>query len=290
MLDDPVNLSTATPRVVTPRLTHPTGVTNGHSAGTTAAQQGHKRAADHRGMMMVTSAAAGSLTGGSGRPARILVVDDEPSLAELLTMALSYEGWDVRSAPDGTGALRAAAEFEPDAVLLDVMLPDLDGVEVLRRLRADRPGLPVLFLTARDSAEDRAAGLRAGADGYLTKPFSLEQVVALVRGLVGVAAEPDESVLTVGDLALSVANRTVHRGGTPIALTAAEFDVLHLLIRHAGQVVTGEEIRAQLWGGAFGGRTSLVALSLTYLRRKVDDGRDPLIQVSDAGYRIVAPG
>ena len=235
---------------------------------------------------MVTSAAADSLTGDSGRPARILVVDDEPSLAELLTMALSYEGWEVRSAGDGTAALRIAAEFGPDAVLLDVSLPDFDGVEVLRRLRADRPDLPVLFLTARDSAEDKAAGLRAGADGYLTKPFSLEQVVGRLQRLVGVTGEPDASVLTVGDLTLSVERRTVHRGGAEIILTAAEFDVLHQLMRHAGRVVTEEEIRAQVFPGPVGGRTNLVALSLSYLRRKVDGGREPLLHVSEAGYRI----
>jgi len=239
---------------------------------------------------MVTSAGADSRTGDSGRPARILVVDDEPSLADLLTMALSYEGWEVRSAPDGAEALRVAAEFGPDAVLLDVSLPEIGGVEVLRRLRTERPDLPVLFLTARDSAEDRAAGLLAGADGYLTKPFSLDQVVARLRVLVGDAGEADTSVLTVGDLALSVERRTVHRAGTEIILTAAEFDVLHQLMRHAGRVVTEQEIRAQVWGGAFGGRSNLVALSLAYLRRKIDDGRDPLLHVSEAGYRIVAPG
>jgi len=237
---------------------------------------------------MVTSAAADSLTGDSGRPARILVVDDEPSLAELLTMALSYEGWEVRSAGDGTAALRIAAEFGPDAVLLDVSLPDFDGVEVLRRLRAARPDLPVLFLTARDSAEDKAAGLRAGADGYLTKPFSLEQVVGRLQGLVGVTGEPDASVLTVGDLTLSVERRTVRRGGAEIVLTAVEFDVLHQLMRHAGRVVTEEEIRAQVFPGPFGGRTNLVALSLSYLRRKVDSGREPLLHVSEGGYRIAS--
>jgi two-component system OmpR family response regulator len=155
-------------------------------------------------MTMVRSADPDGLTGDPGRPVRILVVDDEPALAELLTLALSYEGWDVRSAADGAGALRVATEFGPDAVLLDVMLPDFDGVEVLRRLRAGRPGLPVLFLTARDSAEDRTAGLLAGADGYLTKPFSLEHVVTRLQALVGVAGEEDTTVLTVGDLELSV--------------------------------------------------------------------------------------
>jgi two-component system OmpR family response regulator len=238
-------------------------------------------------MTMVTSAAPQCRTGDPGRPARILVVDDEPSLAELLTMALGYEGWDVRSAPDGTAALRVAAEFAPDAVLLDVMLPDLDGVQVLRRLREDGPGLPVLFLTARDSAEDRAAGLLAGADGYLTKPFSLDHVVARLQALVGPAAGPDPSVLTVGDLTLSVRDRTARRGGTALALTTTEFDVLHHLMRHPGRVLTEQVIRAQVWGSAFGGRTNVVALCVGYLRRKVDDGREPLIHPAGAaGYLI----
>ena len=238
---------------------------------------------------MVTKAAAGSRYGTSGRPARILVVDDEPSLAELLTMALSYEGWDVRTAADGTQALRLAAEFTPDAILLDRMLPDLDGVEVLRRLRVDAPDVPVLFLTARDSTEDRAAGMLAGADGYLTKPFSLEAVVARLQTLLDLPAAQDTSVLTAGDLTLSPDRRTVTRGGDPITLTATEFDVLHHLMRHAGQVVPEQEIRTQVWGGSGGfvGRTDMVALCLSYLRRKIDTGRTPLIHtVPPNGYRL----
>jgi two-component system OmpR family response regulator len=246
--------------------------------------------ADHRGMMMVTSAGPGSRHGAPDRPARILVVDDEPSLADLLTMALSNEGWDVRSAGDGAAALRVAAEFGPDAVLLDMMLPDVDGVEVLRRLRGDFPGLPVLFLTARDSAEDRAAGMLAGADGYLTKPFSLDQVVTRLQALLGAAGPADRSMLTVGDLELSVDRRTVRRGDAPITLTSTEFEVLHHLMRHAGRVVPEQEIRDQVWGGSFGARSPMVALSLTYLRRKIDAGREPLIHVAgDAGYVIGPP-
>jgi two-component system OmpR family response regulator len=242
-------------------------------------------------MTMVTSTEPQSRTGQPGRPARILVVDDEPTLAELLTMALSYEGWEVRSAADGATALRLAAEFGPDAVLLDVMLPDLDGVEVLRRLRTDLPDLPVLLLTARDSTEDRAAGLRAGADGYVTKPFSLEHLVARVRALVGAAGGPDPSMLTVADLELSAQHRTVRRGGEPVALTATEFDVLHHLMRHAGRVVTEQEIHAQVWGSTFGGtRTNVVALCLAYLRRKIDGGWEPLSHPrGEAGYLMAGP-
>lgn len=240
---------------------------------------------------MVTTADPGSRYGASARPARILVVDDEPSLAELLTMALSYEGWDVRSAADGAQAVRVAVEFGPDAVLLDRMLPDIDGVEVLRRLRVDAPGVPVLFLTARDSTEDREAGLLAGADGYLTKPFSLEAVVNRVQALLDVPGSPDESVLTVGDLTLSVDRRTVTRAGAPVAVTVTEFDVLHQLMRDAGRVVPEAEIRARVWGGGgFVGRTNMVALCLSYLRRKIDAGRPPLIhEVPPDGYRLGEP-
>ena len=125
-----------------------------------------------------------SLRRADGNAVRVLVVDDEPSLAELLSMALRYEGWDVRTAGTGTAAVREARDFRPDAVVLDVMLPDFDGLEVLRKLRADRNTVPVLFLTARDAVEDRIAGLTAGGDDYVTKPFSLEEVVARLRGLL----------------------------------------------------------------------------------------------------------
>jgi two-component system OmpR family response regulator len=242
-------------------------------------------------MMMVTQAAEGSRSGAPDRPARILVVDDEPSLAELLTMTLSHEGWEVRTAGDGAAALRGAAEFAPDAVLLDVGLPDFDGLEVLRRLRGAHPDLPVLFLTARDSAEDRAAGLLAGADGYLTKPFSLEHVVARLQSLLRAAGTADESVLTVGDLELSTERRTVRRGGEPVTLTTTEFAVLQHLMRHPGRVVTEDEIRAQVWGGTFGAQSRVVALCVTYLRRKIDAGREPLIHTAgDSGYVLGPAG
>lgn len=136
-----------------------------------------------------------------GMPVRVLVVDDEASLAELLSLALRYEGWEVRSAEDGAGALRTARDFRPDAVVLDVMLPDMDGLSVLRRLHQEHADVPVLFLTAKDSVEDRIAGLTAGGDDYVTKPFSLEEVVARLRGLIrrsGAAVARSESLLVVG--------------------------------------------------------------------------------------------
>ncbi len=160
-----------------------------------------------------------------GGPVRALVVDDESALAELLTMALRYEGWEVRSAPDGIGAIRIAREFGPDVVVLDVMLPDIDGMEVLRRLRGHAPEVPVLFLTAKDAVEDRIAGLTVGGDDYVTKPFSLEEVVARLRALLrrsGMVAASRSPTLTVGDLVLDEDSREVARGGAPVELTATE--------------------------------------------------------------------
>src|SRR4051812_25267496 len=147
-----------------------------------------------------------------GNPLRVLVVDDEPALTELLSMALRYEGWEVRTAGDGTNAVRGAREFRPDAVVLDVMLPDFDGLEVLRRLRAEQADMPVLFLTAKDAVEDRIAGLTAGGDDYVTKPFSLEEVVARLRGLLrraGMATVRSDALLVVGDLTMDEDSREV---------------------------------------------------------------------------------
>src|SRR5215470_1777183 len=151
-----------------------------------------------------------------GTPIRVLVVDDEPSLAELLASVLRYEGWEIRTAGDGTSAVRTAREFRPDAVVLDIMLPDFDGLEVLRRVRADLPHVCVLFLTARDAVEDRVAGITAGGDDYVTKPFSLEEVLARLRGLLrraGITRSRSATQLTVGDLTMDEEAREVRPGG-----------------------------------------------------------------------------
>src|SRR5260221_4455739 len=170
-----------------------------------------------------------------GTPIRVLVVDDEPSLAELLASVLRYEGWDIRTAADGSSAVRTAREFQPDAVVLDVMLPDFSGLEVLRRLRAELPQVCVLFLTARDAVEDRVAGITAGGDDYVTKPFSLEEVLARLRGLLrraGVARARAGTELTVGDLTIDEDAREVRRDGELIELTATEFELLRFLMRN----------------------------------------------------------
>ena len=224
-----------------------------------------------------------------GSQPRVLVVDDENTLSELLSMALRYEGWDVRTAPDGLTAVRIAREFKPDAVVLDWMLPDIDGLEVLHRLRAADSHVPVLFLTARDAVEDRVAGITAGGDDYVTKPFSLEEVVARVRGLMrraGTASQARPSAeLQVGDLVLDEDSHEVRRDGVEIALTATEFELLRFLMRNAKRVLNKTQILDRVWHYDFGGQGNVVELYISYLRKKIDVGREPMIHtVRGAGY------
>ncbi len=224
-----------------------------------------------------------------GTPPRVLVVDDEHNLTELLTMALRYEGWEVRAAGSGMAAVRAAREFEPDAVALDMMLPDMDGLEVLRRMREHNDRIPVLFLTARDAVEDRIAGLTAGGDDYVTKPFSLEEVVARLRALmrrtVLVAPDEDDSVLVVGDLTLDEDSHEVTRGGTEIQLTATEFELLRYLMRNPKRVLSKAQILDRVWNYDFGGQANVVELYISYLRKKIDAGREPMIHtMRGVGY------
>ena len=229
-----------------------------------------------------------------GRPVRVLVVDDEATLAELMSMALRLEGWEVRSAPDGLTAVRTAREFRPDAVVLDVMLPDVDGLEVLRRMRADAPVLPVLFLTAKDAIEDRIAGLTAGGDDYVTKPFSLEEVTLRLRALMrrtGVTEATEGASLVVGDLTLDEDSREVHRGGEPVELTATEFELLRFLMRNPRRVLSKAQILDRVWHYDFGGQANIVELYISYLRKKIDAGHPPMIHtMRGAGYVLKPAG
>ncbi len=229
-----------------------------------------------------------------GTPVRVLVVDDEPHLAELLSMALRYEGWDVRSAADGRGAVREARAFGPDAVVLDMMLPDFDGLEVLRRVRAEDPAVPVLFLTARDAVEDRVAGLTAGGDDYVTKPFSLEEVVARVRALMRRAAAVNQgsaSTVVVGDLVLDEDSHEVTRAGEAITLTATEFELLRFLMRNPRRVLSKAQILDRVWNYDFGGKANVVELYISYLRKKIDAGREPMIHtMRGVGYVLKPAG
>ncbi len=228
------------------------------------------------------------LTRADGTPLRVRGVDDEPNIAELLMMALRYEGWDVRTAATGRDAVSTAREHAPDVIVLDWMLPDVDGLEVLRRVRQHDDRVPVLFLTARDAVEDRVAGLTAGGDDYVTKPFSLEEVVARVRALVrrtGVLEQRSDHVVTVGDLTLDEDSRDVTRAGTSIELTATEFELLRYLMRNQRRVLSKAQILDRVWNYDFGGQANVVELYISYLRKKIDAGREPMIHTKrGAGY------
>ncbi|MFF0451134.1 response regulator transcription factor [Streptomyces sp. NPDC004609] len=228
-----------------------------------------------------------------GSPVRVLVVDDETALSELLSMALRYEGWEVRSADDGAGAVRSVRDFRPDAVVLDVMLPDMDGLAVLARLRRELPDVPVLFLTARNRVEDRIAGLTAGGDDYVAKPFSLEEVVARLRGLIrrsGTAAPRSDSLLAVGDLLLDEDSHEVWRGGESIHLTATEFELLRYLMRNPRRVLSKAQILDRVWSYDFGGQANVVELYVSYLRKKIDAGRSPMIHTRRGAGYLIKPG
>jgi two-component system, OmpR family, response regulator len=224
----------------------------------------------------------------SGTAVRVLVVDDERTLTDLMLMALKYEGWEVKSAADGASAIRTAREWRPDIVILDVMLPDVDGLEVLQRIREEDRQVPVLFLTAKDAVEDRIAGITAGGDDYVTKPFSLEEVVARLRGLIRrttLAKDRSDAVLTVGDLTLDEDSHDVDRGGTAVSLTATEFELLRYLMRNPRRVLSKAQILDRVWNYDFGGQANVVELYISYLRKKIDAGRSPMIHtVRGAGY------
>jgi two-component system OmpR family response regulator len=239
--------------------------------------------------MNTTRSGRPALTRPDGTALRVLVVDDDPDLAEVLTGALRYEGWEVRAAGDGAGAVSTARELLPDAVVLDVMLPDSDGFAVLRELRIAKPDVCVLFLTARDAVEDRIAGITAGGDDYVTKPFSLEEVVARLRGLMrraGMARQQEDGPrLVVGDLVMDEDAREVTRAGALIELSPTEFELLRFLMRNPRCVLSKAQILDRVWSYDFGGRAHVVELYISYLRKKVDAGREPMIHtVRGSGY------
>ena len=203
-----------------------------------------------------------------GSPIRALVVDDEEMLKELVSMGLKMIGWEVQSAGDGPAALAIARDWRPDVLVLDIMMPGFDGLELLDRIRKFYPEVPCLFLTAKDSVDNRIEGLAAGADDYVTKPFSMEEVMIRLHRLVqrsGVAAIDDE----------------------PIALTATQFDLLRYLMENAKRVVSKSQILDNVWNYDFGGQANIVELYISYLRKKIDVGREPMIHtVRGAGYVI----
>ncbi|MFD8497551.1 response regulator transcription factor [Amycolatopsis sp. NPDC059657] len=225
----------------------------------------------------------------SNEKVRLLVVDDEPHIADLVATVARYEGWEAVTAGTGQDALREAASFAPDIVVLDLMLPDFDGFTVLDRLRDNGTAVPVVFLTAKDATADRIAGLTRGGDDYLVKPFSVEELMARLRAVLrrsnGPAWKP--SVLEVADLVLNEDTREVRRAGALVTVTPTEYELLRYLMRRSPAVLTKAQILDHVWEYDFGGRSNVVELVVSHLRRKLDSGREPLIHtVRGVGYVV----
>ena len=206
---------------------------------------------------------------------RVLVVDDDPAVSAALNRALRLEGYEVSLAVDGAQALEEVAVRPPDAVILDIGLPTLDGLEVCRRLRAAGDDTPVLMLTARDAVNDRVQGLDVGADDYLVKPFALAELLARLRALLRRRPDDTDEELHFADLHLDPVTREAHRGDRPFTLTRIEFDLLELLLRHPRQVLTRELILDRVWGYTFDSGTNSLAVYVGYLRRKTEAGGEP---------------
>ncbi len=225
--------------------------------------------------------------------ARLLVVDDEPNIVELLSASLRFAGFEVHTATNGTQALRRAAEVDPDLVVLDVMMPGLDGFEVVRRMRQDGQHAPVLFLTARDAVEDRIAGLTLGADDYVTKPFSLGEVVARIRAILrraGLATDAQADRIRFADIELDEDAHEVRRGGQVIDLSPTEFKLLRYFMINPGRVLSKAQILDHVWHYDFGGEATVVESYISYLRRKVDTTEPRLLHtVRGVGYVLRLP-
>jgi len=219
---------------------------------------------------------------------RVLVVDDDPNVLRVMKRGLVYAGYGVDEADSGETALAAARERAPDLVILDVMLPGLDGLEVCRRLRTASPQLPILLLTARDRVPDRVAGLDAGADDYLVKPFAFDELLARVRALLRRTRSGEGEVYRHADLAIDPATREVRRGDRTIELTAREYDLLEFMTRHARQVFSRETIFERVWGSDFMGESNVIDVVVMRLREKLEaDGEPRLIQtVRGVGYTL----
>jgi two-component system OmpR family response regulator len=220
---------------------------------------------------------------------RILVVDDEPNIVDVIAMALRYQGFDVATATTGGEALSQVTALRPHLMLLDVMLPDMEGFEVAERLGAQRAGVPIIFLTARDSTEDKIRGLTTGGDDYVTKPFSLEELVARIRTVLrrsGIA-EAESARLTFEDLELDEDTMEVTRAGQPIQLTATEYRLLRYLMLNPRRVMTRAQLLDHVWDYDFGGDGRVLETYISYLRKKLDALGPPLIQtVRGVGYAL----
>ena len=218
---------------------------------------------------------------------RLLVVEDDPQVRAMLTRALRYEGFEVAAASDGAEAMAALRSSRPDLLLLDLLLPDADGVELCGRLRDEGDIVPILMLTARDTVSDRVAGLEAGADDYLVKPFSTAELVARVRALLRRARDrPAPTTRRVGDLELDATTHEVRRGGRTLRLTRREFDLLALFLDHPGTVLARERLLTEAWGYHSPVETNAIDVYVGYLRRKLEEGGEPRVihTVRGVGY------
>jgi two-component system response regulator MprA len=222
---------------------------------------------------------------------KVLVVDDEPAVRDALRRALTLEGYDVDLAEDGIEGVTAAATRGPDAIVLDVLMPGLDGLEVCRRIRESGDRTPILMLTARDQVQDRVAGLDAGADDYLVKPFALEELNARLRALVRRSTGGDGSVLSFGDVTLDTRTRDVRRDGRAIDLTRTEFSLLELFLLNPRQVLSRAQIFDRVWGYDFGPSSNALEVYIGYLRRKLEAGGEPRViqTVRGVGYALREP-
>jgi two-component system OmpR family response regulator len=223
---------------------------------------------------------------------RVLVVDDEPNIAEVVTMALRFQGFEVETAATGREALSAVSRFKPHQMVPDVMLPDMEGFEVASRLGAQRAGVPIIFLTARDATEDKVRGLTGGGDDYMTKPFSLEELVARIRTILRRTgqASPESGRLVFEDLELDEESREVTRGGAPIELTATEYRLLRYLMLNPRRVMTRAQLLDHVWNYDFGGDGRVLETYISYLRKKLDVHGPSLIKtVRGVGYALQAP-
>jgi two-component system OmpR family response regulator len=225
-------------------------------------------------------------------PLRVLVVDDEPSIVDVITMALRHNGYDVACADTGAGALTEARQWRPHAMVLDVMLPDMEGFEVARRLSAQSSGIPILFLSARDTTSDKIRGLTTGGDDYVTKPFSLEELMARLRNILRRSGAPEQpsSRLQFADLELDDDSREVSRGGHPIELTATEYRLLRYLLSNPRRVLTRAQLLDHVWSYDFGGDARVLETYVSYLRKKLDVHGPPLLHtVRGVGYVLRVP-
>jgi two-component system OmpR family response regulator len=226
------------------------------------------------------------------RSHRILVVDDEPNIVDVIAMALRFHGFEIESAGTGAGAIAAVGSFKPDLIVLDVMLPDMDGFDVARRLGAERARVPIIFLTARDATEDKVRGLTVGGDDYVTKPFSLEELVARIRSVMRRtgSAEPASAKLVFEDLELDDDAHEVTRAGNFVELTATEYRLLRYLMLNPRRALTRQQLLEHVWDYDFGGDARVLETYVSYLRRKLDGHGPPLIQtVRGVGYALRSP-